>query len=250
MKVTFLPSGEEHEIDFNETILHLAQRKGLHIQSVCKGIPSCAECRIQIKEGEHHVLPPSKKEIDLIGTAHYIDRSRLSCQLRCFGDVTVDLSEQIEKEKRATSKPKDRMARRDGKESHAVLGGILDDVVAEGEALPEEDLEKKEVVKVEEFKGDPKLDRKGAFYGDFLGGGERRPKKNKGPRNRNNRQDRGQNPNQGKPNQQQAKTPGEGGQQRPDGQNPGRNKKRRNKNRNRNRQNNNQSNNPSNSASE
>ena len=101
MKVKFLPSEEEHEIEFNETILHLANRAGFHIQSVCKGIPSCAECRIQIKDGEHHVLPPSKKEVDLIGTAHYVDRSRLACQLRCFGDVTVDLSEQIEKEKRS-----------------------------------------------------------------------------------------------------------------------------------------------------
>ena len=59
MKVIFMPSGEEHEIESNETILHLANKAGLHIQSVCKGLPSCAECRIQIVEGEHHMLPPS-----------------------------------------------------------------------------------------------------------------------------------------------------------------------------------------------
>ena len=91
MKVKFLPLNVEHEIEFNETVLHLAQRHDIHIQSVCKGLPSCAECRVQIKEGEHHVLPPSSKEVSLIGTAHYIDRSRLSCQLRCFGDLTVDV---------------------------------------------------------------------------------------------------------------------------------------------------------------
>ena len=167
MKVKFMPQGEEHEIDSNESILHLANRLGLHIQSVCKGIPSCAECRIQIIEGEHHVLPPSKKELDLIGTAHYVDRSRLACQLRCYGDVTVDLAEQIEKEKRAKQKPRDRMSRRDGQESKAVLGGILDNVVAEDAILPEELDTVVEKVKVDAVKGDPNLDRRDRFYGDF-----------------------------------------------------------------------------------
>jgi 2Fe-2S ferredoxin len=180
MKVKFLPSGEEHEIEFNETVLHLAQRVGIHIQSVCKGIPSCAECRIQIKEGEHHVLPPNKKEIDLIGTAHYVDLSRLSCQLRCFGDVSVDLSEQIEKEKRAQEKPRDKMARKDGQESQAVLGGILDNVVAADVDLAEEQADQVEKVEVESFKGDPQLDRKNSFYGDFYTGKKKNSKSQKG----------------------------------------------------------------------
>jgi len=203
MKVKFMPQGEEHEIDSNESILHLANRLGLHIQSVCKGIPSCAECRIQIVEGEHHVLPPSKKELDLIGTAHYVDRSRLSCQLRCYGDVTVDLTEQIEKEKRAKQKPRDRMSRRDGQESKAVLGGILDNVVAEDAILPADFDTIVEKVKVEAVKGDPNLDRRDRFYGDFYKekkkdqsssgpkrGGEGKPSPNK-KRNRNRRRKKG-----------------------------------------------------------
>ena len=80
MKVKFMPMNVEHEIEFNETILHLAQRVDVHIQSVCKGLPSCAECRVCIKEGEHNVPPPSSKELSLIGTAYYVDQSRLSCQ--------------------------------------------------------------------------------------------------------------------------------------------------------------------------
>jgi ferredoxin len=192
MKVKFMPSGEEHDIDFNETILHLAHREGLHIQSVCKGIPSCAECRVQILEGEHHVLPPSKKELDLIGTAHYVDMSRLACQLRCFGDVVVDLSEQIEKEKRAQEKPRDRMARRDGKESKAVLGGILDNVVAEDVELPEELEPKVEKVKVEAVSGAPNLDGRDRFYGDFYNGEKKSQSRSRGGdssrKNKNNRQ--------------------------------------------------------------
>lgn len=185
-----MPSGEEHEIEVNETILHLAQREGLHIQSVCKGIPSCAECRVQLKEGEHHVLPPSKKEIDLIGTAHYIDRSRLACQLRCFGDVTVDLSEQVEKEKRSRGRPNDRMARSDGQESKAVLGGILDNVVAEGVELPEEEVKVKEKVKVEAFKGQPNLDKRDSFYGDFYNKKKKKKSQGKKKKSKNNNRNR------------------------------------------------------------
>lgn len=196
MKVKFMPSGEEHEIEFNETILHLAQRVGLHIQSVCKGIPSCAECRIQIMDGEHHVLPPNKKEIDLIGTAHYVDLSRLACQLRCFGDVTVDLAEQIEKEKRVSEKPRDRMARSDGQESKAVLGGILDNVVAADVELDEEGREV-EKVEVEAVTKAPKLDKKNAFYGDFYTGKKKKKTsqsrgQNTGGKGRNKKQNKRQ----------------------------------------------------------
>lgn len=217
MKVKFMPTGEEHDIEFNETILHLAQRCGLHIQSVCKGIPSCAECRIQIKEGEHHVLPPSKKEIDLIGTAHYVDMSRLSCQLRCFGDVTVDLSEQIEKEKRAIARPRERNARKDGQESKAVLGGILDNVIADDVEVPADSTVVKEKIAVEKFKGDPKLDNRDAFYGDFYKGDK---KKQQHGRNRHQ--------NNNSSNKQQAS----GANQEGGGKSRNRKRKNRNKNRN------------------
>lgn len=206
MKVKFLPSGEEHEIEFNETILHLAQRKGIHIQSVCKGIPSCAECRVRIVEGEHHVLPPSSKEIALIGTAHYVDMSRLSCQLRCFGDVVVDLAEQVEKEAKALEKPKERK-RSDGQESRAVLGNMFDENAEFIEAV-EEELSNQKTTRGTEQRKKPNLDQKNRFYGDFLderskqqgrGGGQKQGQGRNRNRNRRRRGGGGQkaNANQG-----------------------------------------------------
>ena len=56
-----------------------------------------AECRVKIVEGEHNVLPPSKAELNLIGTNYFVDQRRLSCQVRCYGNITVDLTEQIER---------------------------------------------------------------------------------------------------------------------------------------------------------
>lgn len=129
MKVKFLPQDVEYDIELNETVLHLAQRNDIHIQSVCKGIPSCAECRIQIKQGELNVPPPSSKELNLIGTAYYVDQSRLACQLRCFGDVVIDLSEQIEKEARAQERPIGPQGRTSSanKETHAIKGNIIEE---------------------------------------------------------------------------------------------------------------------------
>ncbi len=154
MKVKFLPLNVEHEIDFNETVLHLAQRHDIHIQSVCKGLPSCAECRIQIKQGENNVPHPSTKELSLIGTAYYIDQSRFSCQLRCFGDVVLDFSEQIEKETRVSKRPQGRAVRPDGEKSHAVKGVLIEEYT-ESETL---------VAQI-----DPREERPGhdKFYNDF-----------------------------------------------------------------------------------
>ena len=98
MKVKFVPQNVECEIKPGQSVMHVAQDNGLYIKSVCKGVPSCAECRVRIIDGEHNVLPPGTEELALIGTGHFIDRRRLSCQLKCFGDITVDLSEQIAKE--------------------------------------------------------------------------------------------------------------------------------------------------------
>src|SRR5690606_34471704 len=69
--------------------------KGIPIISTCNGMPSCAECRVRVVDGEYNLLPPSKKEISLIGTGYYIDNRRLSCQMICFGDVVVDTQEHL-----------------------------------------------------------------------------------------------------------------------------------------------------------
>lgn len=129
---------KEFEIRPNQSVLDLAHQNGIHIQSVCKGVPSCAECRIQIIEGEHNVFPPTKKEENLIGTAHFVDRSRLSCQLKCFGDLVVDLTQQIEKEQNA-KRPRGKYAK-DPTQSNAVIGSILlDDPGAPPKGLNQED---------------------------------------------------------------------------------------------------------------
>lgn len=104
MKIKFLPQNIEIDATPEKSLLQLATENQIEIRSICKGVPSCAECRVRIVEGDNNVLPPTKAELGLIGTNYFIDGRRLSCQVRCFGDITVDLTEQIEKSEHQTKK--------------------------------------------------------------------------------------------------------------------------------------------------
>ena len=96
-KVKFLPQKIELDAPSDKSVMDIALEKDIPIQSSCKGMAICGECRVFILEGENQVLPPTSKELALIGQGHYIDQRRLSCQLFCYGKVTIDLKEQLEK---------------------------------------------------------------------------------------------------------------------------------------------------------
>lgn len=125
MKVKFVPQNVECEIKPGQSILHVAQDNNIHIKSVCRGVPSCAECRVRVVAGEHNVIQPSKTELGLIGSAWFVDGRRLSCQLRCFGDITVDLTEQIDRQDVPGKKPKGRYNKDELHESRAIMGNLI-----------------------------------------------------------------------------------------------------------------------------
>ncbi len=88
---------KEVEITSEQSVLEVALANQIPIRTICKGVPACSECRVRITEGENYVLPPGKAELNLIGSGYFVDHRRLSCQLRCYGNVTVDVSEQLAK---------------------------------------------------------------------------------------------------------------------------------------------------------
>ncbi len=94
MKLKFIPQNIEVEADPSKTVLEIGRELGLFIQSSCNGMCACGDCRVFVREGESHALFPSVQELKLIGQGHYMDQRRLACQLYCFGDVVIDLSEQ------------------------------------------------------------------------------------------------------------------------------------------------------------
>ena len=131
MKVKFVPQNVEFSIEPGQCVMHVAQDHDLYIKSVCKGVPSCAECRVRVIDGEHNVLPPGSEELSLIGTGHFIDRRRLSCQLKCFGDITIDMTEQLAKQSGAISGQK--------KKKLAIKDDRIEDAVAIRANLPEDE---------------------------------------------------------------------------------------------------------------
>jgi 2Fe-2S ferredoxin len=80
---------------------------------------------VRVIDGDYNVFPPSSKEIALIGTAYFVDQRRLSCQLRCFGDITVDHTEQFEKQNETTKRPRGAQTEVERQESHARTGNII-----------------------------------------------------------------------------------------------------------------------------
>ncbi len=126
MKIKFVPQNIEIEVQQGQTVMDAAHKNGVAIRSTCNGMPSCAECRVRVVEGDYNCNPPSRKELSLIGTGYYIDQRRLSCQLLCFGDITVDTTEQIEKsaEGPVTKKFLTKVHKSSAQESHS-LGGVL-----------------------------------------------------------------------------------------------------------------------------
>ena len=125
MKVKFVPTNQEIEADPNKTLLQLCTEHGIEIRSICKGVPSCAECRIRITSGENNVIPPNPSELSLIGTSHFLDGRRLSCQVRCFGNVTVDLTEQIDRTDNPNKKVRGFRSQGKSTETHAVQGTLV-----------------------------------------------------------------------------------------------------------------------------
>lgn len=127
MKIKFLPTNIELDANPNKSLLQICQENNIEIKSICKGVPSCAECRVKITSGEHNILPPSKAELSLIGTNYFIDQRRLSCQVRCFGDITVDLTEQLERAETQSKKVRGfRLPHQKGViETHAKQGTLV-----------------------------------------------------------------------------------------------------------------------------
>lgn len=97
MKLKILPQNIEVEVDSKKSVLDICRELNLNVQSSCNGMCNCGDCRVFVKEGEAHLLLPSDKELKLIGPGYYVDQRRLACQMHCFGDIVIDLSEQEER---------------------------------------------------------------------------------------------------------------------------------------------------------
>jgi 2Fe-2S ferredoxin len=80
-QVTFVPENVIVETEAGETLLDLANRNGIFIDSNCGGFCACSTCHVIIKEGMEHLPEATEEEEDQLDEATGLTlTSRLSCQ--------------------------------------------------------------------------------------------------------------------------------------------------------------------------
>ncbi|MFQ5444723.1 MAG: 2Fe-2S iron-sulfur cluster-binding protein, partial [Nitrospinales bacterium] len=73
-----------------ESIYSIAQDEGFGLTGTCEGNGDCGLCVISIHSGAESLTPMNKEEKDILEKLGHPDGTRLSCQSRPTGDVTVD----------------------------------------------------------------------------------------------------------------------------------------------------------------
>jgi 2Fe-2S ferredoxin len=90
--VTFLPAGKTVQARQGETLLEVALRGGVAIPHSCGGFCACVSCHVMVKSGSEHLSPMEECEEEKLDRARGLTlTSRLACQARVLGDVTVEI---------------------------------------------------------------------------------------------------------------------------------------------------------------
>ncbi len=92
-KVTFLPVNVTVEAKMGESILDVALNHDIPLEHACGGFCACTTCHIKVKAGASSLSALEEEEIERLGgVAEYSSsESRLGCQARVKGDVTVEM---------------------------------------------------------------------------------------------------------------------------------------------------------------
>lgn len=94
-QVTFLPQNTTVEAEEDETILEVAQAAEIELEHNCGGNCSCTTCHIIVRENEKSLSVLEEEEDDRLEELEEerTPTSRLGCQARVRGDVTIEIPE-------------------------------------------------------------------------------------------------------------------------------------------------------------
>ena len=94
-KIKFLPSNIVCEAKIGESILDIALANGVPIQHACGGFCACTTCHCEIVEGLSNLAAPENEELERLEILDdRTPQSRLGCQSKVKGDVTVQIVNQ------------------------------------------------------------------------------------------------------------------------------------------------------------
>lgn len=91
-KVTFLPMNQTVDAKEGESLLDIAVRHDIPLQHACGGFCACTTCHVHVKSGEQFLSDMEDDEEERLDRATGVNlRSRLGCQAKVTGDVTVEI---------------------------------------------------------------------------------------------------------------------------------------------------------------
>jgi 2Fe-2S ferredoxin len=90
--VTFLPMNQTVVADIGDTILEVAISNDIPLQHACGGYCACTTCHIHVKAGMENLSSMEEEEEERIEAVDRLTTaSRLGCQSKIQGDVTVEI---------------------------------------------------------------------------------------------------------------------------------------------------------------
>ncbi len=91
-KVTFLPMNITVEAAEGESILDTAITHDIPLQHACGGFCACTTCHVIVKSGDKNLTDIEDDEEERLDRAQGVNlHSRLGCQAKLKGDVTVEI---------------------------------------------------------------------------------------------------------------------------------------------------------------
>jgi len=84
--------GEEIPAREGQSILHAILDAGLELEHACGGVCACSTCHVIVEEGLKCLSQKSYDEEDRLDMAEGVTlKSRLGCQAKVHGDVTITI---------------------------------------------------------------------------------------------------------------------------------------------------------------
>lgn len=92
VNITFLPEDLSVEVPKGMTILDAADEYAINLDHNCGGVCACSTCHVIVIKGMENLSEITEEEEEQLDEAEGLTlESRLGCQAKILGDVTVEI---------------------------------------------------------------------------------------------------------------------------------------------------------------
>lgn len=91
--ILFLPDQTELPVGDQESVLDLANSKGVELMQSCGGMATCGTCRVLVKRGLDQLPPRNEVEADLAEDRGFLPEERLACQMPPLAGLCLEVPE-------------------------------------------------------------------------------------------------------------------------------------------------------------